>query len=205
MNRLFKIAFIIAVGTFYLGVKSHAESDAPNRPAGDRPAFDRPDHNIPEALRDRIQDYRATQQELRSALRDLLHNLDNPTVDEIRAVRVQFRSDNLDLIQEHHQAARHIRHALHNLKNDRPRHGPISDDPAVVNLRDTLRDKRSDLAQARRTLRDQLDGLSDEGKAALIEQFHQDHAIDHNELKDLRRQLHDAVREAHEGADEAAG
>lgn len=204
MNRLFKIAFIVLSGTLYLGVQSHAHPKSSDRPIENHEIFDRLDP-IMEALSDRIQNYHSTRQKLRSELRKELHSLANPTVTEIRAVKEKFRANHADVIEQQQAFARRIRHALNEPRLDRPPHGNISSEKTVLNLRKTIRERRSGFVRALQNLHKQLHVLPNGGKDALIEQFKEKYGEEHRELKKLRRKLHNAIHEATKGSDRVTG
>ena len=204
MNRLFKIAFVVILGTLGLGVKSHAHPKPSVPPIDDHKIFDRPDP-IMEALGVRIRNYHSTQQELRSELRKELHTLDNPTDTEIRAVKEKFRANHAGVIEQQQAFARRIRHVLNELEVDRPHDVTISSNPTVFNLRKTIREKRAELIPARRKLHRQLHVLPEGEKDALIEQFKEKYGKEHMKLKKLRRKLHDAIHEVNEGSEKVAG
>ncbi|AWT60023.1 MAG: hypothetical protein DF168_01222 [Candidatus Moanabacter tarae] len=177
MNRLFKIAFVVILGTLCLGVKSHAHQKPSDPPIHDHQIFDYPDP-LMEALESRIRNYHSTQQELQSELRKELDNLDNPTDTEIRAVKEKFRANHADVIEQQRAFARRLRHVFL-----RTRSGPI---PALRNLHK------------------QLHLLPEGEKKALLEQFKEKHGREHRKLKKLRRKLHDAIHDANERSDKVA-
>ena len=192
MNRIVDILLLSALVIFFVGSKAMGQDDGDG---SNIPPIDRPDI-LPEDLRDLIQSYREEKHALRSELRTILDQLVDPTRDAIHVAIDAFREDNADRIADQREVALQIRDQLRELRGDRPAR-PDRDPlpPEIQEQRDDFRAARQDLRTARRQLFNDIKNLTDEERHAAIDDFRELHQQDLQELKDLRREIRDAVRD----------
>ncbi len=200
MSKLVNLIFILALAIFYFGERAWGQNDDGSAGTPDRPEVDRPEI-LPGDLLEEIQSYRAEKIEMRSDLRDVLAELDQPTKDEVREAIAGFREANADRIELQHILAASIRDQLHDIRgvrDDRPEPGSLSSE--LANRIQDFKDERDALIQQRHAFMDSIRDLSDEEKEAAIQAFRSDLRQELEVQKELRRRIREDVEGEVSGA-----
>ena len=213
-NRTITTRIFGTIAAIALAISANAQDTGPVTDAPGVTPPSPPEITIPDApdvvsdeLREKMAAYRAEQHELRTALREVVGALEDPTRDEIGVAREAFREANADRIAAQRELEAEIREELGQIRGKLRGHRfgrrgrPLP--PGADEIRTVFHEKRAEIHAVREDLRTLLSDASEEEREALIEQFREEQRARHEELKDFRRSVRDSVRGDRE--DTAAG
>jgi len=173
-----------------LGKEEQAKPPVPFRPK--KPA--RPE--LPEALQEKMDDYKGLQDLLRRELKASLDQLgDDATKEDVRKAAETFRENHAKFIDQAKEMAEDIHKEM---EANRPDHVKIDrpEPPAEVKEKaDAVRGFHQQLGEARHDLHKALKDASEEDRAAMITAFKEAQKEHHKELKEAKKALREAIRD----------
>ena len=172
----------------------------PKPPAPFRPKQPRPE--LPDALQIQVDAFEAGQKALRDALKTKIDALgDDATREDVKAAAEAFKADNKDAIEAQMAAGKALHEAI---KENRPEHEKVDrpEPPAAVKEKaDAVRGFHQQLGKARHDLHKALKDASEEDRAAMIAAFKAAQKEHHQELKEAKKALREAIRDNAQSGD----
>lgn len=195
ISKFFKNLFVLGTLLSIISISYAIEIEV-ERPSPESHRMPpRQDIEIPDDLQTLIDSYKAEQDVLRQELRADIDALEEPTNEEIQAVRDEFKTENSDRIDAQKDLRTDIKDGFTELREDN-----TGDNPAIPveiqTARDEFKAARRSLRDERKALHDALKDATAEEREALKEEFLADHQEEIDALKALKKDLRDKARNA---------
>ena len=184
MNNQLAAKTMMTIALAAWGVSAIAQSPEPPPPGAesetgrhrDRPRFHR--DASPED-REEMEAFRASKKKLRNTLRERIDALENPTEEEIEAVRTQFKAEFSDEIIEYFMAGLEMRRTFKREHGRRPGRGGRGHHELKEQL-------RGEFQEERRQMRERMADASKEERQQLKEEFKEKRKQRLQELREER-------------------
>lgn len=162
---------------------------APTRP--ERPART----ELANTLKEKLEDYKTKQDNLRKALKDRLAQIDNPTREKIRIATQAFELLHKDQLDALKARAALIKAELDAARPARPSKPLVSDEikTQVISLQNQHKEVHDSLQASKAELKIALQDVTDEERAQLLDEFRQNQKDLHEQMKNIQRQIRETL------------